>query len=73
MITYEFTAGQDSPKIFKLKPGEKTIDYLEVPLRLLIPRSEAQTIGFDRLQDGIEEGIKQVVRELNEEIPEVST
>lgn len=67
MITYEFTAGQDPLPIFKAKPGTTT-DYVEVPLRILIPFTDLRKIDSDRVQDIVEEEIKWAIKNLERRI-----
>ncbi len=66
MITYEFTAGKTDP-IFtvNLSEKQKLTEYLEVPLRLLIPRRCSKDFDADQLQDRITAAVEKMVTELN--------
>lgn len=63
MITYKFTPEEATGEIFASKIGD--IDYLEVPLRILVPRVPAIELGLDYLQKKIIAALDRVVAELN--------
>lgn len=64
MISYEFTAGKDTdPVIVKMTPEHQ--DYLEVPLRLLLPHHYTQVVSTDWLQEKITAAVEKMVGELN--------
>lgn len=73
MITCEFTAQLAGlPKIFCANhpddnPGLVT-DFVEVPLRLLIPHGYIKRVGVDQLQDKIITVVKEMVEKLNYKI-----
>ncbi len=77
MISYEFTAGKTDP-IFRLNDpegpptlnwidGAKT-DYMEVPLRLLIPHGHVTEVGADWMQERITAAVDKMVKELNGDV-----
>ncbi len=66
MITYELTAHEESCHVFKTKDG-MMLEYLEVPLRLVIPIKTAMEVGTDVLQDSICFALDNLVKKLSEE------
>ncbi|MCK5643821.1 MAG: hypothetical protein KAJ19_23680 [Gammaproteobacteria bacterium] len=68
-ITYEFTAGKDPNPIFACRERDRHLfeGMLEVPLRLIIPRSYTRGT-CDKLQEQITAVVEEMVAKLNEEV-----
>ncbi len=68
MITAEFTAGRDTPKIFRSDNPQVTRfdkDMIECPVSIFVPFY----LNANKIQVRIKKAISELVAELNEDFP----